>query len=162
RIQESYASLEQSHEVRNRELETRLEEALKRETEALEQQTATAEVLQVIGKSPTDTQPVFDMIVERALRLCEGDTSGVFLTDGQQIRLVAFHSPVPQARAVLERAFPRPLARDSIIGQAIMDRSVKNVPDAEQLVLGTKAVQRTLGFRSQFSVPMLHKGNPIG
>jgi GAF domain-containing protein len=149
--------------IENVRLFTELEARNRDLTEALDRQTATAEVLQVISGSPTDTQPVFDMIVERALQLCEGDNSAVFLTEGGQIRLVALHSTSPpQARAVLDRAYPRPLARDSIIGQAILDRSVKNVPDVEVLTLGTRPVWQTIGFRSQLSVPLLHEGNPIG
>src|SRR5262249_22787522 len=68
-------------QVRNKELRV-----------ALEQQTATSELLKVIGRSAVDLQPVFDTLAENAIRLCGADRALIFRFDGQLLQVVASYN----------------------------------------------------------------------
>src|SRR4029078_3722996 len=69
--------------------------------EALEHQTATAEVLGIISRSPTDVQPVLDAIVESAVRVCGIDDVLLRLRDGEILVVRDTFGPAPNPRAAI-------------------------------------------------------------
>jgi GAF domain-containing protein len=123
--------------------------------------TATGEILQVISRSPTHLQPVFDAIADSAVGLCGAIFGGVFRFDGELVHFVAHHRFSREALDQLQRQYPtRPRG---LIGDAILDRAVVHSPD----VLGdprtaNAEVARLLGYRSFLGVPMVREGQPIG
>src|SRR5689334_14003621 len=71
--------------------------------EALEQQAATSEILHIISNSPTNMQIVFDAIARSAAQLCEAFDVVVYSVDGNVLRLVAHHGPMPAGDIPLHR-----------------------------------------------------------
>ncbi len=144
------------------ELQTRNREI----TEALEQQTATSEILRVIASSPTDVQPVMQVIAEHAFKLCGGLYCSVYQTDGEMIDQVAQVNFSPQALEESRRSYPRPLTRDSAVSaRSIVDRVVLNLPDIladPSLPKVTHRYARALGMNSLLIVPMMREGEAIG
>jgi len=131
-------------------------------SEALEQQTATSEILKVISSSPSDARPVFDAIVQNAVRLCGAFNGTVFRFDGSLIHVAAHHNFAPEAADVVHRVFPIPADRGSVTGRAILTRSVIHLPDLLSDAEHTRPELREAGFRAILAVPMLRDGVPIG
>ena len=129
--------------------------------EALDRQTATAEVLRVISESPTDVQPVLDAVAQRALRLCDAAQSVIGLVEGDNIRFVAEYGSTSTAIGEVV-----PLARGLVIGRAIVDRAVVHVDDlaaeSEEEYPQGREMQRRIGHRTTFAVPLMREGEAIG
>jgi signal transduction histidine kinase/putative methionine-R-sulfoxide reductase with GAF domain len=133
--------------------------------EALEQQTATAEILRAISSSPTDTQPVFDAIVASALRLCDGQYSAVYRVEGDLLHLAAHSQTTPEVATRLRHEYPRPLVREQLAAQAILDRTVLHVSDMQAdptISAWSRDRARSFGYRSNLVVPMFHGAAVVG
>ncbi|MBL8377134.1 MAG: GAF domain-containing protein [Burkholderiales bacterium] len=137
-----------------------------RETrEVLERQTATAEVLQVIGSSVSDTQPVFDVIAERAARLTRAHYGMVFTYDGELIHVASSFGVSAEGALAARAAFPMPPGNGSITARAIQRGVAVSSPDVlalSEVEYQTKTVATSTGYRSVLSVPMVQDRRTIG
>src|SRR5262249_37449409 len=90
--------------------------------ESLDRRTATSEVLRVISQSPTNVQPVLDVVADAARRFCGASDVVIGLRDGDELVIMAHEGPLgrPPAR--------RKIDRSSTQGRAIVDAQTIHVP----------------------------------
>jgi GAF domain-containing protein/DNA-binding response OmpR family regulator len=149
--------------VENARLLTELQAKNASLTESLEQQTATAAILRVISRSPTDVQPVFDAIAESALQLCNASSGAVLRFDGNLVHIAAMVNVDSEGAAAVRAAFPMPPSRASASARAILTRDTVHIPDVfDDPDHQVATAVATAGFRSVVSVPMLREGAAIG
>jgi GAF domain-containing protein len=134
-------------------------------TESLDQQTATAEILSVISKSLSDTQPVFDAIVQSGVRLFSGAAISIALVDGDEVKAVAIAESDPARAEAWRRRFPVPLTRAYIHSTAIIDRKMLDISDVEHAPADMGAGKQNFlqsGYRAVTIMPMMRDDVAIG
>ena len=135
--------------------------------QSLEQQTATSEVLQVISSSPGDLEPVFQAMLENAVRICHAKFGIIYRWDSDALHLVASHN-VPPAFADARRRSPRRPRPEAPTGRMIANKTVVHTANlaAEQTYIerdpDTVTSVEVGGVRSLLSVPMLKENELIG
>ena len=134
--------------------------------QSLEQQTATAQVLQVISSSTGDLARVFAAILENAIRICEAKFGTLYLTEGDGFRATATHNAPPayeEARAQLVRPSPHTTlwqAADTKRPVQIVDVTLEQgYSEGDPFVISAVKLG---GYRSVLSVPLLHETEVVG
>jgi len=131
-------------------------------TESLQQQTATADMLKVIGRSTFDLQAVLDTLTESAARLCRADRAAIRLSKDGAYHHVASYGFTPEQKEYMKEHALRP-DRSSVTGRVVLQGKAVHVVDTKadaemRLTVGS-------GFanvRTVLGVPMLREGTPTG
>ena len=148
--------------IENARLFTELQASNRELRTALDIQTATGDILRVISRSSTDVQPVFDTIVESAMRLCEAVQSNVQLFDGELMHWCAQKGISPEAMEPIQRIYPMRPDRSQTASRAVLSGSVVHLPDVLEDLEYHRELALKGGWRSVLSVPMMREGCPIG
>src|SRR5262245_58853032 len=172
RVAHGRGSLQQQLEARTRELaeaqrhageaRRQLAKARRQAAQALEQQTATSEVLGVISRSPGELEPVFQAMLQNAIRLCEAKFGTLFLVRDEQYAPVSTLGLPPTLVELLRQRglfHPPP---NSPLGRFLRgERQVIYVPDVSKELV-QQAISRLGGAASSISVPMYKDDELVG
>jgi GAF domain-containing protein len=130
--------------------------------EALEHQTASSDVLQVIGKSMADAQPVFERIVDSLERLFDHKDIGIFLTPGDGLLHVAARRG--RNAEVIDRLYPQAVEQTTV--PAVLEaRQQVHYPDVLNGADVPQSLRRVAEGHENFSnvlTPLLWNGRGIG
>jgi len=139
-------------------------------SESLEQQTATSEVLGVISRSPGQLEPVFQAMLENAVRICEAKFGALYLSEGDAVRMMATSGVSRQLDEELRSAGLRRPGPRTALGRVIATKHTAHVADAFNepgffdVKPGFSAPQLSLlaGARTLVAVPLLKEGALVG
>src|SRR6516165_3424128 len=128
-------------------------------SESLEQQTATSEVLRVISSSPGELEPVFQSLLENAVRICEAVFGTMLLREGDGFRRVALHNaPLDYEKYIETEPFLRPT---KTLAHLMETMQVDHVTDMA-VTDPQSPITRLGGARTLLNVPMIKEKELIG
>jgi signal transduction histidine kinase len=149
--------------VSNTQLKTEVEGLERALTESVEQQTATASILRVISSSPTDVLPVFDAIVESAVRLLSGQNSVLFRLIAGEAHVAAQSGLSGESLTTFQSLYPGPLT--GLLEAAVVRRQPVHTADMRMDHRATERGRRlaeSQGHRAVLFVPLLQGEIVIG
>ena len=132
--------------------------------EALEQQTATAEVLGVINSSPGDLTPVFETMLDKAMRLCEAAFGVLWTSDGDTFVAAALRGVPPDYIEFIASRRRKP-TRDTALGELALGKDFVQIPDVASRPTSDEIVSRLVelgNVRTLLVVPLRKDGVLLG
>ena len=136
--------------------------------EALAQLSATSEVLRIISSSPGELEPVFQAMLENAVRICEATYGSLYLREGDGFRTVATHNAPPAYIAARRRDPVHRPPPDSPLGTVARTKQVVHIADIRLLQSYIDrdpfvvSAADLAGYRTATSIPMLKNNELIG
>ena len=135
---------------------------------SLQQQTATSQVLQVISSSPGELEPVFQAMLENAVRICEANFASLQLREEDAFRVAAMHNPPPTyAEARRRNPLIHPSAHNAV-GRVVATKRFVHIADYTQELAykqgdpAAVSLVELAGARTLVIVPMLKEGDLVG
>src|SRR6516164_1880024 len=145
--------------------ETEVARLTRERDEALEREKASAEVLRVISTSPGELKPIFQAMLENAVRICEAVFGNLYLRDADGFHMVAAHHDSPAYVAarmsdpLLRPPSDAPLGRLAITKEVVQIADIRTLPSRDHpfVAAGVKA-----GYRTVLAIPLLKDDELIG
>jgi GAF domain-containing protein len=135
--------------------------------ESLQQQTATADVLNVISRSAGELKPVFQVVLENVTRLCDAKFASLNLREGESFRAIAMHNMPPAFAEARMRAPIHPMP-GTVLRRLLDSRKIVHIPNVtlepaylERNPMFVTAVELG-GFQAELGVPMIKEDELIG
>ena len=130
---------------------------------ALAQQHAVSEILSVMSRSPNDAQPVFDLVAQRAGRLCNAEVAIVSRYEKGPIELAAIHGINSEAVEIIRTLYPMDVAMQTVTARTVRSGEIVHVADVlAEADYPIKPFARAAHFRAGLGVPIVRDARVLG